>query len=79
MIKIKWFFTELITLLYLTIITPDPCKRCIVRVMCSEVCDRRTKYIQIFGSQPGIQRLNAFAIILGLLATIWGAITLIFK
>ena len=76
---IKKFFTNLIRLLYLTIITPDPCKRCVVRAMCSEACDQRNKYVDIFGTMPHFKRLNAYAIILGFTAIIWSGLTIIFK
>ena len=76
---IKEFFKDLLIQLYLTLITPDPCKRCIVRACCSEECDQRVKYNRLYGGMPYFQRVCALSIILGVIALIWGIITLIFK
>jgi sulfatase maturation enzyme AslB (radical SAM superfamily) len=76
---IKEFFKELFIQLYLTLTTPDPCRRCIVRPCCSEECDQRIKYYRLYDGAPSAQRFCALAIIFGTIALIWGISKIIFK
>jgi hypothetical protein len=76
---IKKFFKDLFTQLYLTLTIPDPCKRCVIRACCSEVCNQQLKYMHLHGGTPYIQKVCALSIILGTVTSIWGILTLIFK
>jgi hypothetical protein len=65
--------------LYLTLTTPDPCRRCVVRACCSEQCDQRVKYNRLYGGTPYVQRFCALSIIIGTIVLMWGISTIIFK
>ena len=76
---IKEFLNGLFIQLYLTLTTPDPCKRCLVRACCSEMCDQRVKYVRLYGDTPYMQKFCAITIISGSVSIIWIVVTLIFK
>jgi len=76
---IKTFFKDLLIQLYLTLSTPDPCKRCVVRACCSEECGQRVSYNILYGPNPYTQKLCAVSVIFGMIAFIFGVVTFIFK
>lgn len=58
----------------------DPCKKCIVRVNCSEVCDDSKIYKNAMGDDPIENKLVAWILVIVFFIEIpWGIITIIFK
>ena len=57
----------------------DPCKKCIVKIMCSEECSERIKYYQYTEGMPHFYRIAGITLILSLVTISWGIIIWISK
>ncbi len=79
----KWhilsFFKELSKQLILSLIERDPCRRCIVRACCSQICYLRERYNKLFGHSPFLQRATALSIISSVIIILISLYTIIVK